>query len=40
LASYVKDIAVYSRDMVKLGKVKDPEFDPAGMNVARFIVEF
>ena len=40
LASYVKDIVVYSKDMVKLGKVKDLEFDPAEMKVLNLIVEF
>ena len=40
LASFVKDIVVYSKDMVKLGKVKDLEFDPAEMKVTNFIVEF
>jgi sporulation protein YlmC with PRC-barrel domain len=40
LASYVKDVVVYSKDMVKLGKVKDIEFDPAEMKVTNFIVEF
>ena len=40
LASYVKDILVYSKDMVKLGKVKDVEFDPTEMKVTNFIVEF
>jgi sporulation protein YlmC with PRC-barrel domain len=40
LASYVKDVVVYSKDMVKLGKVKDVEFDPAEMKVTNFIVQF
>lgn len=40
LASGVKDIVVYSKDMVTLGKVKDVEFDPSEMKVTDFIVEF
>jgi sporulation protein YlmC with PRC-barrel domain len=40
LASGVKDILVYSKDMVTLGKVKDVEFDPSEMKVTDFIVEF
>ena len=40
LASSVKDIVVYSKDMVALGKVKDVEFDPSEMKVTEFIVEF
>ena len=40
LASYVRDVLVYSKDMVKLGKVKDFEFDPTEMRVTNFIVEF
>ena len=40
LASYVRDVLVYSKDMVKLGKVKDFEFDPTEMKVTNFIVEF
>ena len=40
LATSVKDILVYSKDMVKLGKVKDLEFDPTEMKVSNFIVEF
>jgi len=40
LASFVENIVVYSKDMVKLGKVKDLEFDPVGMTVTNFIVEF
>jgi len=31
---------VYSKDMVKLGKVKDLEFNPTEMKVTDFIVEF
>lgn len=40
LASNIKDIAVYSKDMVNLGKVKDLEFDPSEMKVTNIIVEF
>jgi sporulation protein YlmC with PRC-barrel domain len=40
LASNIKDITVYSRDMVNLGKVKDLEFDPSEMKVTNIIVEF
>ena len=40
LASDIKDIVVYSKDMVNLGKVKDLEFDPAEMKVTNIIVEF
>ena len=40
LASNIKNIAVYSRDMVNLGKVKDLEFDPSEMKVTNIIVEF
>jgi sporulation protein YlmC with PRC-barrel domain len=40
LASSIKNIAVYSKDMVELGKVKDLEFDPSEMNVTYIIVEF
>jgi sporulation protein YlmC with PRC-barrel domain len=39
-ASNIKDIAVYSKDMVNLGKVKDLEFDPSEMKVTNLIVEF
>jgi len=40
LASEIKDIVVYSKDMVNLGKVKDLEFDPIEMKVTNIIVEF
>ena len=40
LASFLKDLKVYSKDMVELGKVKDMEFDVAEMKVTNFIVEF
>ena len=40
LASNIKNIAVYSKDMVNLGKVKDLEFDPSEMKVTSVIVEF
>jgi sporulation protein YlmC with PRC-barrel domain len=40
LASSVKGMAVYSKDMVNLGKVKDLEFDPSEMKVTDIIVEF
>jgi len=40
LASDIKDIVVYSKDMVNLGKVKDLEFDPVEMKVTNIIVEF
>jgi len=36
----MKDIAVFSKDMVNLGKVKDVEFDPSEMKVTNIIVEF
>ena len=40
LASNIKNMAVYSKDMVNLGKVKDLEFDPSEMKVTDIIVEF
>jgi sporulation protein YlmC with PRC-barrel domain len=40
LGSDIKDIAVYSKDMVNLGKVKDLEFDPIEMKVTSIIAEF
>jgi len=40
LSSFLKDLKVYSKDMVELGKVKDLEFDVAEMKVTNFIVEF
>jgi len=39
-ASFLKNMAVFSKDMVNLGKVKDLEFDPAEMKVTNVIVEF
>jgi sporulation protein YlmC with PRC-barrel domain len=38
-ASNIKNIVVYSKDMVNLGKVKDLEFYPSEMKVTN-IVEF
>ena len=40
LASSIKDMAVYSKDMINLGKAKDLEFDPSEMKVTNIIVEF
>ena len=40
LASNIKNIVVYSKDMVNLGKVKDLEFDTSEMKVTNIIVEF
>ena len=40
LAGNLKNIVVYSKDMVNLGKVKDLEFDPSEMKVTNIIVEF
>ena len=40
LASDIKDIIVYSKDMINLGKAKDIEFDPSEMKVTNVIVEF
>jgi len=40
LSSFLKDLKVYSKDMVELGKVKDLEFDVSEMKVTNFIVEF
>jgi len=40
LSSYLKDLKVYSKDMVELGKVKDLEFNETTMTVTNFIVEF
>ena len=40
LASEIKDLNVYSKDMVNLGKVKDLEFDSSEMKVTNVIVEF
>ena len=39
-ASDIRDIIVYSKDMINLGKVKDLEFDPSEMKVTNVIVEF
>jgi len=39
-ASDIKDIVVYTKDMVNLGKVKDLEFDPVEMKVTSIIVDF
>lgn len=38
--SEIKDIIVYSKDMVNVGKVKDLEFDTSEMKVTDIIVEF
>ena len=40
LASNIKNILIYSKDMINLGKVKDLEFDPSEMKVTNIIVEF
>jgi sporulation protein YlmC with PRC-barrel domain len=40
LSGEIKDKAVYSKDMIMLGKAKDLEFDPAQMRVNSLIVEF
>jgi len=40
LASDIKDIVVYTKDMVNLGKVKDLEFGPVEMRVTSIIVDF
>ena len=40
LSSDIKDKAVYSKNMIMLGKVKDLEFDPTQMKVTHFVVEF
>jgi sporulation protein YlmC with PRC-barrel domain len=40
LASNMRDMKVYSKDMVALGKVKDMQFDSTEMKVTGFIVEF
>lgn len=39
-ASNLKNMVVFSKDMVNLGKVKDLEFDLAEMKVTNVIVEF
>jgi len=36
----IKNYLVYSKDMVKLGKVKDVEFEPFAMQLTNIIVEF
>jgi len=40
LASNVRDLTVYSKDMVNVGRIKDVEFDPSEMRVTNIIVEF
>ena len=40
LIGEIKDKAVYSKNMILLGKAKDLEFDPAQMKVTHLIVEF
>jgi sporulation protein YlmC with PRC-barrel domain len=40
LSSEIKDKAVYSKNMIMLGKAKDLEFDPAQMKVNSLVVEF
>ena len=39
-ASDVEKMVVYTKDMVKAGKVTDVEFDSTEMIVTNFIVEF
>ncbi len=39
-AGDIKNFLVYSKDMVKLGKVKDVEFDPSEMKLTNIVVEF
>jgi sporulation protein YlmC with PRC-barrel domain len=39
-ASDLKGFLVYSKDMVKLGKANDVEFDPSEMKLLNIIVEF
>jgi len=39
LGSDLGNVVVYSRDMVKLGKVKDFEIEPAEMKVTSLIVK-
>jgi sporulation protein YlmC with PRC-barrel domain len=39
-ANDLKDMKVFSKDMVSLGKVKDLEFDVGEMKVTNIIVEF
>jgi sporulation protein YlmC with PRC-barrel domain len=40
LSGDIKNKAVYSKNMIMLGKVKDLEFDPEQMKVTYLIVEF
>jgi sporulation protein YlmC with PRC-barrel domain len=40
LSSELKDKAVYSKNMVMLGKVKELQFDPKEMTVTHLVVEF
>mgnify|MGYP001103854641 CR=1 FL=1 len=40
LGRSVKDLVVYSKDMVNLGKVKDFEFEPGDMKITSIIVKF
>jgi hypothetical protein len=40
LASDVKNLAAYSKDMVNLGKVKDLESDRSKMIVTNIVAEF
>jgi len=39
-AGEIKGFLVYSKDMVKLGRVNDVEFDPSEMRLTNIIVEF
>ena len=38
--SDIEKMIVYTKDMIKAGKVKDLEFDVSAMSVTNFIVEF
>ena len=40
LTNAIKNLAVYSKDMVNLGKIKDVEFDTTKMAVINIIVDF
>jgi sporulation protein YlmC with PRC-barrel domain len=40
LATSMKNLAVYSKDMINVGKIKDLEFDTTNMIVTSIIVEF
>ena len=40
MSSEIKDKAVYSKNMMMLGKAKDLVFDPAEMKVTHLVVEF